>query len=104
MPTNKGHHLYHSTLEGDLSHDDRHTHKHRYVSRGLRVNVLIREETKVYPSTDVRAMAAPFPQLFQHPKRWSGRESNPILMQDRLTPYQLGQRDDIIRLTVNLKN
>ena len=39
-PTNWGHHLYHSKVDGDLSHD-RHTHKHTYVSVGLWFNVLI---------------------------------------------------------------
>ena len=37
--TNLGHHLYHSKVVEDLSHN-RHTHKHRYVSKGLRFNVL----------------------------------------------------------------
>ena len=33
-------------VNGDLSHD-RHTHKRRYVSEGLRFNVLIREDVKL---------------------------------------------------------
>ena len=43
-PTNWGHHFYHSRV--DLSHD-RHTHKYRYVSEGLRFNILIQEDAKV---------------------------------------------------------
>ena len=43
--TNWGHHLYHSNVDGDLSHD-RHTLINTSVSGNLRFNILIREEAK----------------------------------------------------------
>ena len=39
-PTNWGHHLNHSKVDRDLSHD-RHTHRPRYVSEGLQFSILI---------------------------------------------------------------
>ena len=39
-PSNWGHHLYHSKVNGDLSHDRQiHTHTSTEVSEGLRFNV-----------------------------------------------------------------
>ena len=38
--------IYHSKMDGDLLHD-RQTTLNRYVSEGLRFNVLIREDAKV---------------------------------------------------------
>ena len=45
-PTNWGHHLYHSKVDGDLSHD-RQIHTNTEVSEGLRFNFLVREDAKV---------------------------------------------------------
>ena len=45
-PTNWGHRLYHSKVDGDIS-QDRHIHTNTHVSEGLRFNVLIREDAKV---------------------------------------------------------
>ena len=40
-PTIWGHHLYHSKVDRDLSHE------HRYFSEGLQLNALIQEDVKV---------------------------------------------------------
>ena len=46
-PTNWGHHLYHSKVDGDLSYE-RQIHTNTEISEGLLFNIPIREDAKVY--------------------------------------------------------
>ena len=46
-PTNWGHHVYHSKVDGDLSHDRRIHTKNKEISEDLQFNVLFREDAKV---------------------------------------------------------
>ena len=46
------------------------------MRRGLQFIVLIREDKKVEPFSDVITKAALYPQLFKDPECWSGRGLN----------------------------